>query len=137
MKDSLFQLLLNLFEKSLNHEAGIDPFAESDSEQLQQLETPAIHGSNSERSFRILGPLERLKLTKSSYRFIQLLLNTPLLEANQLETVLHQIEQTDASYVSLDEVKWIVREVLQDAVDENRLAFIDLVLSSNDAETRH
>lgn len=131
MKDSLFEMLINLFEKSLaqlkktqakaENEEGLSEETVDDSELLcVKLMNPM--------SFRILTLDERIKLTKASYQFLMRIKRWGVLQPELLEKVLHQLMESDSNLVSLEETKWTIRQVMAPYLEKDQLAFLDLVL---------
>lgn len=131
MKDNLFEMLINLFEKSLaqlkktqakvESEEGLSEEAVDDSELLcVKLMNPM--------SFRILTLDEQIKLTKASYQFLMRIKRWGVLQPELMEKVLHQLMESDSNLVSLEETKWTIRHVMAPYLDKDQLAFLDLVL---------
>lgn len=137
MKESLFQLLLNLFEKSLTNTDQLDYDSEEASSEEKSKQQAIFVANAQDTSMRVLNDYEIAKLTKSSLRFLQQIINYKILPAQAIEEILHQIETSDSSYVTLDEVKWLIREKLLNTLEPSQQTFVDLILESEDNGQRH
>ena len=133
MKDNLFELLLTLFEQSLNQ---LHEVHQSD-EQLQILDDDTL--SNNDRvnlhlkspnltATRVLTYDEQMKLTKISYQFLMRMKLWGLIDSDQFELIMNQLQFSDSRIVTLQETKWTIRSVLESYLSEEQLAFLDLVL---------
>jgi Smg protein len=140
MKDSLFELLLDLFEKTIlqlkeryplevekssdtQDNASVEPLAEKKS--IVQV---ALMQSASPNAFRVITAYERAKLSKASYQFLQQLVLWEVVPADLMELILNRLLFSEAPVVELQETKWTVRNTLATTLDEKQLAFLDLVL---------
>jgi uncharacterized protein Smg (DUF494 family) len=138
MKDSLFEMLLSLFEKTLSQlketrlienestapENILDFFSGSANVELK-LE---VLKQADAQSTRVLTNDERNKLTKPSYQFLMRLFNLGVINAADLEKVLNYSIFSESRMVGLQEIKWIVRNHFSRTVNAEQLAFLDLVL---------
>tara|TARA_Y100000588_G_scaffold376775_1_gene455012 strand:+ start:192 stop:662 length:471 start_codon:yes stop_codon:yes gene_type:complete len=146
MKDSLFEMLLSLFEKtitklkethSLNQnednqgqDIGCDKQNDlyssidlsSESFEMELFKTADHH------SMRIFTHEEQTKLTKASYQFLMRMFVWGVISAENMEQVLNKLSFTDSRFVSLEEIKSMIRDVLVDELDAEQLTFLDLVL---------
>jgi Smg protein len=143
MKDNLFELLLNLFEKSLtqiqksHYSADAEPTEYYDDELTS--DDLAIHiKSAAEESTRVFTYEEQMKLTKASYQFLMKIKLWGLLDNDHFEQVMNQLDSSDSRVITLQETKWTIRNVLANTFDEEQLAFLDLVLyQTEDKLTLH
>lgn len=131
MKDSLFELLINLFEKSLaqlkerNRNAAVDPYDVSNGETVtENLIFKAARGT----SMRVFTDDEKQKLTKASYQLLTRLLLWNIVDAKDVELVINQLLFSESRFISLHETKWTVRNTLSEVLDTAQLAFLDLML---------
>lgn len=146
MKDSLFELLFNLFEKTLDElkQAQLDDKtqAKSVTEQHDDCLTPLIVSKDSvsmelvkeahKKSIRVLTADERMKLTKASYQFLMRMLAWDVIDASVLELTINHLLLSDSRFVSLQETKWALRGILAETMSAEELAFLDLVLYHNE-----
>lgn len=138
MKDSFFEMLLNLFETTLSKLKEVRLPADRDKNAHEEIE--ALEGfstentdidfvrSASEHSIRVLTQEERLKLTKASYQFLMRMLTHGIIHPDVVEQVLHKLFFSDSRFVGIQETKWAIRTVLADGLDSQQLAFLDLIL---------
>lgn len=156
MKDSLFEMLLSLFEKTitklkethrptqdknnqdqdLGYEKQDDIYSAIDlsceSFEMELFKT-ADH-----QSMRVFTHEEQMKLTKASYQFLMRMLVWGVISAENMEQVLNKLSFTDSRFVSLEETKSMIRDVLVDELDSEQLTFLDLVLyQKEDQYTLH
>ena len=138
MKDSLFEILMNFFEKTLTQikEANPehDPISAS-SNHTTDLDAllPSNYGSQVLRqrhkeSLRIFTPEEQFKFTKSSYQFMVRLMHLELIAPEIIEEIIHQLLFSESPFVTLQEAKWAIRDTLAPRLNQKQLAFLDLVL---------
>jgi uncharacterized protein Smg (DUF494 family) len=140
MKDSLFELLLNLFEKTLmqlkeeqklseHKEKLVPPVHESSETSTRKVAVRLEHLQSAQgQSLRVLTPEEQTKLTKKSYQLLMRLLSWGLISAEALELVLNRLFFSDSRFVSLEETQWTVRNTLEDILAPEQFAFLDFVL---------
>lgn len=143
MKDSLFELLMNLFEKTITHlkeqqvpdnkntadtELVVDssgqpePLPRFVKVQVEQL------GAAKNHSVRVFTSHEQLKLTKASHQFLVRLAAWGVISAETLELVINRLIFSDSRFVSLQETKWAVRNALASGLSHEHLAFLDMIL---------
>lgn len=140
MKDSLFEMLLSLFEKTLTE---IKENALSDTKpEIKELNdltgtTLDISGEELEAEFiqspkmnsmRVFTQHEQMKLTKASYQFLMRMLVWGVILPDTLEIIINQLIFSDSRIVTLEETKWTLRNVLSEMLRDDQLAFLDLVL---------
>ncbi|AHE66172.1 DUF494 family protein [Legionella oakridgensis] len=143
MKDSLFEMLLSLFEKTLNklkeNHATDGATKETIKENLPDLYTSSLDIASEDLeadffksaradSMRVFTYDEQMKFTKASYQFLMRLLVWEIIDRDTLELIINQLVFSDSRIVSLEETKWTVRSVLADTLNTKQLAFLDLVL---------
>ncbi|RUR19941.1 DUF494 family protein [Legionella sp. km535] len=141
MKDNLFEMLLNLFETSLTQlqkshksdEQGIPELTEDD-EILHAEDQALFIKTAQEQSIRIFTYEEQMKLTKASYQFLMRMKLWGIIDTNLFETIINQLHGSDSRIVTLQETKWTIRNVLENHMDEEQLAFLDLVLYQKEDE---
>lgn len=155
MKDNLFEILLNLFEKTLAQlrkepiletktsadvdEGGVeDLFSPLSSQVVSQWRRAELVQLPKSTSTRVLTYDEQMKLTKPSYQLLMRMLKLGVISSEQFELVMNELMQSDTGFVTTDEVKWTIRLLLAEQLDANQLAFLDLVLyQSEDNIQRH
>ena len=132
MKDNLFAMLINLFEKTLTHikenTEQLDSFVEPGLEFLNQSESSLVINTAGENAIRIYTEAETLKFTKSSHQFLVQLSNFGVVSQEILELVIHQLSLSKEPIVTLNELKWAIRKAVSNILDFDQLAYIDLVL---------
>jgi uncharacterized protein Smg (DUF494 family) len=131
MKDSFFEMLLNLFEQSLaqlkKSRMSEDDADVSAVEPQATLATESVKHAKS-TSMRVFTYDEQIKLTKASYQFIMRLLSWKIIHPEIMELILSQLLFSKSSFVTLDETKWTIRNALMENLSVEQLAFLDLVL---------
>lgn len=144
MKDNLFELLLNLFEASLDQLQKSHHSMEQDSQdllenQLQSAEDQSLFvRCAQEQSMRVFTYEEQMKMTKASYQFLMKMKLLSVLDDHDFEQIMNQIQFSDSRIITLQETKWTIRNVLAVNLNEEQLAFLDLVLyQSEDELTLH
>lgn len=142
MKDSLFDLLLDLFEKTITQLKESYPLALASDADVDEPSEPqsvsplgkkatvhmALIKSASTGSFRVLTPDERMRLTKASYQFLERLSAWGIISADAMELILNRLMFSESRFVQLHETKWTIRNTLAATIDAEQLAFLDLVL---------
>jgi uncharacterized protein Smg (DUF494 family) len=144
MKDSLFEMLLNLFEKTLaqlKEQGTPDSQKDINTEKQSENNTPAGKTGITElvkaaqrTSMRVFTYDEQMKLTKASYQFLMRLLTWEIIDAEVLELIINQLFFSESRFVSLEETKWTIRNALMDGLDAEQIAFLDLVLYQKEDE---
>ena len=144
MKDNLFELLLNLFEQSLSQlqksNQSIDPDTlELNGEEASDLENQSLYIRTAQlNSTRVFTYDEQMKLTKASYQFLMKMKLLGIIDNDGLELIMNQLQFSESRIVILQETKWAIRNVLSSNLNEEQLAFLDLVLyQSEDELTLH
>lgn len=136
MKDSLFEFLLSLFEKTIiqlkekarsnllkDEVLAIDqPTAKKVGVEVQILKAAAP------QSMRVFTQDEQLKLTKASYQFLMRIASLGIIDSHAMELVINRLLFSDSRFVSLQETKWTIRNTLAQNLDSEQLAFLELVL---------
>lgn len=138
MKDSLFELLMNFFEKSLSQLKDgqtKDSNNQDINEQDQSLDSKSLFIRNAHPSgMRVFTIDEQRKLTKPSYQFLTRLIQWGILSQDSFEMILNQLLFSESRFVTLQETKWTIRNILAENLDANQLAFLDLVLYQKEDE---
>lgn len=144
MKDNLFELLLNLFEKSLTQLQKSNRSADNElsilnEEELLSTEDNTLHiKSAQQKSMRVFTYDEQMKLTKASYQFLMRMKLWGVIDPDLFELVMNQFQSSESRIITLQETKWTIRNVLATSLTEEQLAFLDLVLyQSEDGLTLH
>lgn len=128
MKDSLFDILLNLFEKTLSH-LKHDKALKGQNQFNALTDTNECHIKAPEAgSFRVFTEPELLRLTKASYQFLVRIMEAKIIQASIMEQIINKIIESDSRYVTLQETKWILRNKLAAHLSSKDLAFLDLIL---------
>lgn len=141
MKDSLFEILLNLFEQTLTKLKETQLKGPQEHERLKDIAVEDmvsnqpedgleshVYKPASRQSIRIFTYDEQMKLTKASYQFLMRLQVWGIVSEEALENILNQLFFSDLRLITLDEVKVAVRAELADQLDTHQLAFLDMVL---------
>ncbi|KTC89472.1 DUF494 domain-containing protein [Fluoribacter dumoffii] len=144
MKDNLFEMLLSLFEKSLTQLQKSHKTADQDATDLNEEENSAPEEQvmylkiQQHTSTRVFTYDEQMKLTKASYQFLMRMKLWKILNEESFEMVLNQLQFSESRIVTLQETKWTIRNTLASTLNEEQLAFLDLVLyQSEDELTLH
>ncbi|MDI1352017.1 MAG: DUF494 family protein [bacterium] len=144
MKDNLFEMLLNLFEKSLTQlqksHRSIDPDSlELNEDEILNADHQVLHiKSPQAKSARVMTYDEQMKLTKASYQFLMRMKLWNVLDAQIFELVMNQLQCSESRIITLQETKWTIRSILATDLNEKQLAFLDLVLyRTEDKSTVH
>lgn len=159
MKENLLTLLIDLLKKNLteidNHSALKDiptkknllrpretledttTTQEQDDAFVKQETLPQTH-TFYEASQRFLVLEERCKLTNASYQFLIRFTQWNLISTEMFELIVQQLLSSESRLVSLQETKWAIRKHLENTLNAQQLAFLDLILyHSEDKVTRH
>lgn len=157
MKETLFEMLLTLFETTLhrlaeantsdnqNLPAKIENHSDVSEQVKTRLEKP-LHDiyqvlllkEASPDSVRIYSMDEQLKLSKASYQFLMRLNSWGIISRDVMELIIHRLLLSSSHIVSLQETKWIIRSLLGESLSFDQLAYLDLVLyHKEDAIVRH
>jgi Smg protein len=138
MKDSLFEMLMNFFEKSLSQlkESTKSTSTKNDTSQtepelfdLSTLESRTLTiKSPQATAMRIFTCDEKIKFTKASYQFLTRLLLWGIIAPETMELIINQLVFSESRFVTLQETKWTIRNSLADSLNASQLAFLDLVL---------
>ena len=143
MKDSLFEMLLNLFEKTLtqlkeNHTSkknDLDSEKQTDSHASFRSEANlALVKSVQGDSIRVFTQEEQMKLTKASYQFLMRMSSCGIIPPDAFELIMNQLIFSSSRFVSLQETKWTIRNTLANSLDADQLVFLDLVLYHKEDE---
>ena len=138
MKDSLFELLMNFFEKSLSqlkestattntNEITIQD--EPDNFDLSTLENHTLTiKPPHDTAMRVFTYDEQIKFTKASYQFISRMMLWGIIAPETMELIINQLVFSESRFVTLEETKWTIRGALADNLNASQLAFLDLVL---------
>lgn len=140
MKDSLFEMLLSLFEKTLTQLKEKHTLTDkNDIDREKQTEGHAITDvaffkAASCDTTRVFTREEQTKLTKSSYQFLMRMSSWGIIANDVFELILNQLLLSESRFVGLQETKWTIRNTLADSLDAEQLAFLDLVLYHKEDE---
>jgi uncharacterized protein Smg (DUF494 family) len=134
MKDNLFEMLLSLFEKSLtqlqkNHKNADQGSLDQLGDEENLVEEEIIHLKIQENtSTRVFTYDEQIKLTKASYQFLIQMKLLNILDAETFEVIMNQLQFSESRIVTLQETRWTIKNVLASSLNDEQLAFLDLVL---------
>ncbi len=140
MKDSLFDMLMSFFEKSLSQITESTPQKNKPDESLPVpvvVETPDFLTTETKAllirpaqatSIRVFTYEEQMKFTKASYQFLSRMLLWGIIASENMEQIIEQLLFSESRYVTLQETKWTIRNTLAANLDATQLAFLDLVL---------
>lgn len=140
MKDNLFELLFNLFEKSLSqvqekHEAKTAELSIQEQHEESDADRNALYIQQAQRtSTRVFTYNEQMKMTKASYQFLMKMKLWGIVDAHLFELIMDELDSSDSRIITLQEAKWTIRNVLAKTLDEEQLAFLDLVLYQKEDE---
>lgn len=141
MKDSLFEMLLGLFEKTLTEikeSATLDKNAEA--KEIKELTDASMSFADEESlraefikssqadSIRVFTQHEQIKLTKASYQFLMRMLVWGVILPDRFEIIINQLIFSESRIVTLEEAKWTLRNVLSETLTDEQLTFLDLIL---------
>lgn len=139
MKESLFELLLSLFERTLTQlkekQEITDTAVLRDAKSSETLAADAKAGLEikivkepSQAAMRVFSLDEQMKLTKASYQFLVRIGALGIIPSNTMELIMNRLFFSDSRFVSLQETKWTIRSTLAQTLDPIQLAFLELVL---------
>lgn len=140
MKDSLFEILLNLFEKTLSQiKENHEPSTQLVANEPANLSMPTVKKtkmgvhvevlkSADERAIRVFTEEERLKFTKASYQFLMRMMSWGIIAPEALELIINRLSFSESRFVNLQETKWTIRNTLAANLTQQQLSFLDLVL---------
>ena len=141
MKDNLFEMLLHLFDTSLtqlqrSHKSdNPDSQDEINEDEILNDEDPSLYVKSAKaKSTRIFTYEEQMKLTKASYQFLMRMKLWNILDVDLFELIITQLYSSESRIVTLQETKWTIRNVLENTLNEEQLAFLDLVLYQSEDE---
>ncbi|MGQ3891972.1 DUF494 family protein [Legionella sp. CNM-4043-24] len=134
MNDNLFEMLMDFFEKSLSQisegkTGNTDAEAENDAsgDAADDHSSLTVRPAHAE-SIRVFTREEQFKFTKASYQFISRMLLWGVIASENMELIIDQLLFSESRFVTLEETKWTIRNVLAEQLDANQQAFLDLVL---------
>ena len=131
MKSNFFEMLMYFVEnvlEDIKHQAC--PEASTDLNDQQLLTPPSSTTTNSKNySLRIFTTTERLKLSKASYQFIMRLMLLHLIPTTLMEEIIHQLWLSDSHFVTLQETKHVILEVMRTYLNPEQFIFFEFVLT--------
>jgi uncharacterized protein Smg (DUF494 family) len=132
MNDHLFAMLLSLFEQTLSQmkqqqkalELALDQdtglFAKTDDfNGLTDFNLP------SKNAIRVITRLEQSKLTKPALQFLMRLMHTGMLSSEQFEHVMNLVMDSNMRFVSVEEVKFIIHQVLSESLSHKEILMLE------------
>jgi uncharacterized protein Smg (DUF494 family) len=157
MKETLFEMLLSLFETTLLRLKEVNASEEGQStvvhdkkpnlpvnlltnheKVVQDVYHMMVLKEANEQSMRVYSRDEQMKLSKASYQFLMRLHTWNIISSQVMELIVNRLMLSDSHIVSLQETKWVVRTLLGDKLSFEQLAYLDLVLyHKEDAIVRH
>ncbi len=129
MKDSLLDDLKKLLIDSVDTKTPIEA-PDEQSDEAYEFEEVNVN-SPSEHSFRIYNLDECDKIDVDCRNFLLNIEKMNLITVKQREYILDKLMQSDANHVNMDEVRWTVLNALDDDLNEERLLFLDYVLTED------
>lgn len=129
MNDQFFAMLLSLFEQTLTQIKLQQKFLasafenEEESSQNDSSDTLAVFDHPSKWGTRVLTRLEQAKFTKPALQFLMRLMHTQMLSSEQFEHVMNIVLDAPVRFMSIEELKQIIRQVLLDS-----LSFKDILM---------
>jgi len=131
MNDNLFEMLMDFFEKSLSQisegKAG-QPDIMTENGASNTADQSLMVKAAQSASIRVFTAEEQFKFTKASYQFISRMLLWGVIASESMEAIIDQLLFSESRFVTLEETKWTMRNVLAEQLDANQQAFLDLVL---------
>lgn len=128
MKDSLFDILFNLFERTLTHlKEAKDPKGVESGDNRTVLNKVNLK-TQAPDSIRIFSESELIRFTKPGYQFLVKIMRAKIIHPAIMEQIIHTLVESDSRFVSLQETKWTLRNKIAGHLDSKDLAFLDLVL---------
>ena len=134
MKDNFFEMLMHLFEQTLtqlkdkNTAVLEHKTSTTDSLVIHEGADPDFLKPAGTGSIRIFTPIETMRLTKASYQFLMRVHAWEILAPDVFESIMNQLLFSESRFISLQEIKWIIRGTLATSLSLEQLAFLDLVL---------
>jgi Smg protein len=134
MKDSLFEMLMNFFEKSLSQLKENNSTTDASPEEPDLWDVSTLENRTltlkapQETAMRVFTDDEKMKFTKASYQFLTRLLLWGIIAPETMELVINQLIFSESRFVTLQETKWTIRNTLAENLSASQLAFLDLVL---------
>jgi uncharacterized protein Smg (DUF494 family) len=144
MKESLFEILLNLFEKTLiqlkeKHQidtkisnAHDSVAANTELHENKSIAQLQFVRSSSPDAVRIFTKEEQTKLTKPSLQLLVRMVSLGVLHGGLFELILNRLLLSESRIVSLQETKWTIRHTLAETLNVEQLAFLELILYHNE-----
>lgn len=152
MKESLFEILLNIFETTLlrlkeandlqgerllSNEKKINVVSDKENPPFDVFHLMVVKEATAD-AIRVFSPSEQMKLSKASYQFLMRLNSWGVISREFMEVILTRLLLSESHTVSLQETKWTIRSLLADKLPQDQLAYLDLVLyHQEDAIVRH
>jgi Smg protein len=127
-EDSLFDLLLVFFEKTLAQIKEYYPDALNSALTKKNVVQMALLKSPSSHGFRVFTTDEQMRLSKASYQFLYQLMTWGVIPADIMELIINRLMFSESRVIELSETKWIVRHTMATTFDPEQLAFFDLVI---------
>lgn len=150
MKDSLFDLLLTLFENTvaqlkkyhepeqvvteeLSHPVSSEPVSMASSSGSRVVAVKIEHiQSRQPDSIRVFTQHEQLKLTKASQQCLVRMVSWGVLTPDLFELILNRLVFSDSRFVGVDETKWVIHKSLSSELTPEQLSFLELILDHRD-----
>lgn len=137
MKDNLYEILMGLFEKSLTQIQKNQRAISLDDDPVDLLGEEEIIGTGEQflhiqparhQATRIFTYQEQMRFTKASYQFLMRMKLWQIIDNESFELIVNQLLASDSRIITLQETKWAIRNVIAANLNEEQLAFLDLVL---------
>ena len=142
MKDNLFEMLMNFFEKSLS-KITEKKSRDNDENDTALRTDEQDYGSDNQslvirparnESMRVFTYEEQTKFTKASYQFLMRMLVWGIIAPESMELIINQLLFSESRYITLEETKWTIRSTLANHLDASQLVFLDMVLYQKEDE---
>lgn len=130
MKNSLFDMLLSLFENSIstdkkntsnNNDKSVFSVIKE-----QSITTKFIKSQN-DKSTRIFNFNEKMKFSENCFQLLILLFNSAEISNDLLESVINRLINSKSDYVTFEQVKHAILSTLAQNITAEQLAFLDLL----------
>jgi uncharacterized protein Smg (DUF494 family) len=132
MNDHIFAMLLSLFEQTLSQmkqqQKAMQLALEQDTEMFTKNDSspilPIFH-QPSDTSIRVMTFIEQSKLTKPALQFLLRLMHTGMLSSEQFEHVMNLVMDSNMRFVSVEEVKYIIHQVLLESLSHKEILMLE------------
>lgn len=135
MKDGLFEMLMSFFEKSLSelkekhpqNTVGSMLNGASDSTDARQNNILMVKSAR-DSAHRVFTEEERSRFTRPGFQFLMQMMLWRVIAPKTLEQIMNNLLFSDSRFITLQETKWTIRNILAEHLTQPQIAFLDLVL---------